>query len=48
MVKDSGQVIIRDQFVTYLSAISLSNDTVGRRIDDVSADSLDQVIPEIK
>ncbi|BFZ23033.1 hypothetical protein BsWGS_26072 [Bradybaena similaris] len=47
-VKDIIRVIIRDEFVTKLSAISLSNDTVCRRIDDVSAHILVQVIQEIK
>ncbi|KAK1346651.1 hypothetical protein QTO34_000511 [Cnephaeus nilssonii] len=45
--KDIVRVMIRDEFVMKLSAISLSNDTV-RRIDDMSADILDQVIQEIK
>ncbi|KAL1768625.1 zinc finger protein BED domain-containing protein 5-like [Sigmodon hispidus] len=46
--KDSIRVMIGDEFVTQLSAVSLSNDTVRRRIDDMSADILDQVIQEIK
>ncbi|XP_053431246.1 protein ZBED8-like isoform X2 [Nycticebus coucang] len=46
--KDFVRVMIGDEFVTKLSAISLSKDTVRRRIDDMSADILDQVIQEIK
>ncbi|XP_048344945.1 protein ZBED8-like isoform X2 [Sphaerodactylus townsendi] len=46
--KDIVRVMIGDEFVTKLSAISLSNDTVRRTIDDMSADILDQVIQEIK
>ncbi|XP_023238257.1 zinc finger BED domain-containing protein 5-like [Centruroides sculpturatus] len=46
--KDIVQVMIGDKFVTKLSAISLPNDTVHKRIDDMSADTLDQVIQEIK
>ncbi|KAK1339678.1 hypothetical protein QTO34_018232 [Cnephaeus nilssonii] len=46
--KDIVRVMIGDEFVMKLSAISLSNDTVCRRIDDMSADILDQVIQEIK
>ncbi|XP_048351811.1 protein ZBED8-like [Sphaerodactylus townsendi] len=46
--KDIVRVMIGDEFVMKLSAISLSNDTVRRRIDDMSADILDQVIQEIK
>ncbi|XP_015685817.1 protein ZBED8-like, partial [Protobothrops mucrosquamatus] len=46
--KDIVRVMIGDEFVTKLSAISSSNDTVRRRTDDMSADILDQVIQEIK
>nr|XP_056706361.1 zinc finger BED domain-containing protein 5-like [Euleptes europaea] len=46
--KDIVRVMIGDEFVKKLSAISLPNDTVRRRIDDMSADILDQVIQEIK
>ncbi|XP_077194309.1 uncharacterized protein LOC143837837 [Paroedura picta] len=46
--KDIVRVMIGDEFVTKLSALSLSNDTVYSRIDDMSADILDQVIQEIK
>ncbi|XP_034277935.1 zinc finger BED domain-containing protein 5-like isoform X1 [Pantherophis guttatus] len=46
--KDIVRVMIGDEFVKKLSPISLSNDTVRRRIDDMSADILDQVIQEIK
>ncbi|XP_032742843.1 protein ZBED8-like [Rattus rattus] len=48
VAKDSVRVMIGDEFVTKLSAVSLSNDTVRRRIHDMSADILDQVIQEIK
>ncbi|KAK1346479.1 hypothetical protein QTO34_000335 [Cnephaeus nilssonii] len=41
--KDIVQVMIGDEFVMKLSAISLSNDTVRKRIDDMSADILDQL-----
>ena len=46
--KDIVRVMIGPEFVKKLSAISLSNDTVRRRIDDMSADIIDQVIQEIK
>ncbi|KAK1345281.1 LOW QUALITY PROTEIN: hypothetical protein QTO34_013992 [Cnephaeus nilssonii] len=46
--KDIVRVMIGEEFVIKLSAISLSNDTVCRRIDDMSADILNQVIQEIK
>ncbi|XP_014389407.1 PREDICTED: LOW QUALITY PROTEIN: protein ZBED8-like [Myotis brandtii] len=46
--KDIVRVMIGDKFLMKLSAISLSNDTVRRRIDDMSADIIDQVIQEIK
>ncbi|XP_070257217.1 protein FAM200C-like isoform X1 [Myotis yumanensis] len=46
--KDIVRVMIGDEFVTKLSAISLSNDTIRRRIHDMSADILNQVIQEIK
>lgn len=48
VAKDSVRVMIGDEFVTKLSAVSLSNDTVRRRIHDMSADILDQVVQEIK
>nr|XP_021512928.1 protein ZBED8-like [Meriones unguiculatus] len=48
VAKDSVQVMVGDESVTQLSAVSLSNDTVRRRINDMSADILDQVIQEIK
>ncbi|XP_039224610.1 protein ZBED8-like [Crotalus tigris] len=46
--KDLVRVMIGDEFVTKFNAVSLSNDTIHRRIDDMSADILDQVIQEIK
>ncbi|XP_060616127.2 protein FAM200C-like isoform X1 [Anolis sagrei] len=48
VAKDIVQVMIGEEFVTKLSAVSLSNDTVRRRIHDMSADILDQVVQEIK
>ena len=39
--------MIEAEFVNKLSAISLSNDTVHRRIADMSADIIDQVVQEI-
>ena len=45
--KDIVRVMIGAEFVTKLSAISLSNDTVHRRIADMSADIIDQVVQEI-
>ncbi|XP_075833987.1 protein FAM200C-like isoform X1 [Microtus pennsylvanicus] len=46
--KDSVRVLIGKEFGMQLSAVSLSNDTVRRRINDMSADILNQVIQEIK
>ncbi|XP_066450060.1 SCAN domain-containing protein 3-like [Eleutherodactylus coqui] len=46
--KDIVRVMIGNEYVQKLNAISLSNDTVHRRIKDMSADILDQVIHEIK
>lgn len=40
--------MIRDEFVMQLSAISSTNYTVHRRINDISAYILGQVIQEIK
>ncbi|XP_060629099.2 protein FAM200C-like [Anolis sagrei] len=48
VAKDIVQYMIGEEFVTTLSAVSLSHDTVQRRINDMSADILDQVIQEIK
>ncbi|XP_034288737.2 protein FAM200B [Pantherophis guttatus] len=48
VAKDIVRVMIGDEFVKKLSPISLSNDTVRRRIGDMSADILEQVIQEIK
>ncbi|XP_040275585.1 protein ZBED8-like [Bufo bufo] len=46
--KDIVRVMIGDEYVTKLNAISLSNDTVRRRLDDMSTDILSQVVQEIK
>ncbi|XP_040289892.1 protein ZBED8-like [Bufo bufo] len=46
--KDIVRVMMGDEYVTKLNAISLSNDTVRRRLDDLSADILSQVVQEIK
>lgn len=46
--KDIVQVMIGDEFVMQLSDVSLPNDTVCRRTDDMSTDILDQLIQEIK
>ncbi|KAM4697851.1 zinc finger BED domain-containing protein 5-like [Rhinophrynus dorsalis] len=46
--KDIVGVMIGAEFVKKLSVVSLSNDTVSRRIDDMSAVIIDQVIQEIK
>ncbi|KAL6046540.1 hypothetical protein STEG23_018200 [Scotinomys teguina] len=48
VAKDGVRVMIGDEFVTRLNTVSLSNDTVRRRIDDMSVDILSQVIEEIK
>ncbi|XP_070275267.1 SCAN domain-containing protein 3-like [Myotis yumanensis] len=48
VAKGIVRVMIGDKFVTKLSAISFSKDTVCRRIDDMFVDIPDQVIQEIK
>lgn len=40
--------MIRGEFVTQLSIVSLSNNAVYRRIDDMSTDILDHVSQEVK
>ena len=47
-VKTNVRDIIRDKFVTQLSAISLSNNIVRRRIYGMSTYVLGQVIKKIK
>lgn len=46
--KDIDQGMTGGRFVTHLSAIFLSNDTVCRRIDDMPAETLDRITQEIK